>query len=1228
MFVESSPHPVLTTAVQQTLDEIVVVGSLKRDEDGWRRMLTNAGELYVSGVFVDWLSVLPEAGPVDLPTYAFQRERFWLEPDETFADAAGLGLEKASHPLLGAAVALAEDDSVVFTARLAASWLAEHAVNGTVILPGAAFAELALHAGDEVGCDAVTELTIAAPLVLGTDPVQLQVAVAAPDEQGRRGLTIHSRSGTRPWTCHATGVLGTAAVPAFSLAEWPPPGAEPVDVSDFYTRLADIGLQYGPAFRGLRAAWRRDADIYTEVAIDQDTAGFGVHPALFDAALQGIGLTGVDGVVLPFSFTDMSLYATGATTLRVHLAPDGPDAVTLYAADPAGLPVLSVDSLAVRPVSADQLAAVQASHADAMYTVDWVAVPAPTGGDEEARVVHVTGDNPREALDRLLVELREPREGRLVVVTERAVATHTGDHIVNLAHAPAWGLVRSAESENPGRYLLLDADEPLSNAVIAAALATGEPQLAVRGGAFFAPRVARPAPELALPRDAESWRLEVGGSGGFADLTIVDTPVTPLAATEIRIGVRVAGLNFRDVVMALGMVDHDGRPAATEGAGVVLEVGADVVGLAPGDRVMGLISGGVGPVSTTDHRLVTKIPAGWTFAEAAATPAVFLTAYYGLRDIADIQPGESVLVHAAAGGVGMAATQLARHWGAEVYGTASPSKWAAVDIAEDHMASSRELTFEDRIRAVAGTVDVVLNSLAGEFVDASLRLLSPGGRFVEMGKTDIRQNIEGYHSFDVMDAGPDRVRDILGEITRLAEEGVVQPIPVTAWDIRRAPDAFRYLSQAKHVGKVVLTLPTPIDPAGTVLVTGANGTLGRIVTEHLVTRHGAKHLLLVGRSTFDVPDLDAEIAVAACDVADRDALAALLASVDRPLTAVFHLAGALADGTIESLTPEQLDTALRPKIDATANLHELVGDVPLVLFSSAAGTLGNAGQANYVAGNVYVDSLAQQRRALGLPTTSMAWGFWALTEGMTGHLDAADRARVARSGVLPFTVDEGLAMFDDAMAGSQALAVLNRFDPKALRARVASGMLPSVLKGLTGAVRRTASAEVSAGTLTRQLAALPTEDQHLHVLDILRGHVATVLGHAAPEAIDAGRAMKELGFDSLSAVEFRNRLNASIGLRLPSTVVFEYPTLDALATHVRGEVLPRDQRRTAPVLADLARLEASWPGADIDADTRTTVVARLRLLLSGASENAGAERIETADDDEIFSFIENELGIS
>ncbi|MEU6085171.1 SDR family NAD(P)-dependent oxidoreductase [Streptomyces sp. NPDC047108] len=820
-----------------------------------------------------------------------------------------------------------------------------------------------------------------------------------------------------------------------------------------------------------------------------------------------------------------------------------------------------------------------------------VRVERPAGDTVEA--AHVAA---ADALARVQEWLAEERyEGaRLVIVTEGAVALD--ENAPDPVLAGVWGLVRAARTEAPDRFALVDVDgADASWGVVRTALALGEPELAVRGGAAYAPRLGRVTArgELAAPaRESESaaWRLDVVEKGTLEGLALRPVPEAEavLAPGQVRVGVRAAGVNFRDVLNALGMYPGDAKYFGLEGAGVVTEVGPGVVELAVGDRVMGLFSGSFGPVAVADARKVARIPTGWSFAQAATVPVVFLTAYHALTDLAGVRSGESVLVHAAAGGVGMAATQLARHLGAEVFGTASVGKWdtlRGLGLDDAHIASSRDTDFEQAFLAATGGrgVDVVLDSLAGEFVDASLRLLPRGGRFLEMGKTDVRDAVEvaaehsgvRYQAFDLMDVEPERIGQMLSELVSLFELGAVRPLPVTCWDVRRAPDAFRYLSQARHVGKVVLTVPAPLDPEGTVLVTGGTGGLGALVARHLVTEHGIRHLLLASRRGLDAPgarelvadlaDLGASVEVAAVDVADRDDLAAALHAIpsDRPLTAVVHMAGVLDDGVVVSLTPERLARVMRPKADAAVHLHELTREADLsafVVFSSAAGTFGGAGQANYATANAFLDAFAATRRSSGLPATSLAWGPWAPGAGMTADLTGADLRRLSRNGMLPLAPERGLRLLDTALelgAGLERAAVLPvDLDIATLRGRT-SDDVPPLLRGLVrGRARRKAEIGTAgdAAGLRQQLLSLPVVDRERFLREFVSEQSASVLGHDSALQVESGQAFKDLGFDSLTSVELRNRLNAATGMRLPATLVFDYPTPAALAHHLLAEL--------------------------------------------------------------------------
>ncbi|MFF7890290.1 SDR family NAD(P)-dependent oxidoreductase, partial [Streptomyces sp. NPDC020794] len=960
VFVEVSAHPVVATSVQDVLDgrdsvTAVVTGTLRRDEGSLIRVLKAWAELHVRGA--ETAKEAPFAGTgaarVDLPTYAFQREHYWHADTPGSGDLNAVGLDAGSHPLVGAVVPLPGSGGVLATGRLSpatSDWLPDHRVSGVSVVPGAALVDLVIGVGDEVGAGVVEELVIETPLVVdGRAGTRIQVTVADLDEAGRREVSVYGSAEGEVWTRQARGVLVESGTGAdFELGQWPPAGAEPVAVDGFYERQFDAGLEYGPLFQGLTAVWRRGEEVFAEVALPEDTepGGYGLHPALFDAALHAGGFAGAgggseEGPLLPFAWSGVELHASGATALRVAVTPDGSGGMALRAADESGAPVLSVGSLVLRPIAPGRLTALSGA-TDTLFRLDWTQLVLPAGAGElpeyagaaayavggdgplpgEAGAAAVDGSAPAGP-DGLLPEVT-PGDGatpdavvadllalaettgpdgtgdadgpwrvrrlagrtlallqrwladpdrartRLVLVTRGAVAVHGPDEITDPAAAAVWGLVRSAQSENPGRIVLADLDaDPASRASLPAAVATGEPQLALRAGELSVPRLARAAVE----------------------------------------------------------------------------------------------------------------PAG-------------------------------------------------------------------------------------------------------------------AGR--------------------------------------------------------------------------------PLDPDGTVLITGGTGMIGRLVARHLVTEHGVRHLVLTGRRGRQAPGaaelgaeltaLGAEVRVEACDAADREALRTVLDGIPQahPLTGVVHAAGVLDDGVLAALTSERLDTVFSPKVDAAWNLHELTRDLDLaafVLFSSAAGVFGTPGQANYAGANGFLDGLCLLRQARKLPATSLAWGLWADASGMTGHLSEADLRRSRRGGMLGLSSDEGMRLLDAALGSHEALLVPARLDLAGLGARGDAGAaeVPSLLRGLVRPLaRRTARAgrRPEGPSLADRLATLPDAERTRVLLDLVTAQVTTVLGRSPADAIEPTRQFKDLGFDSLLAVELRNRLGEATGIRLPVSLVFDHPTPTALARQLKEQLVP------------------------------------------------------------------------
>jgi len=1270
-------------------------------------------QAYCAGIDVASEALAPLAARVDLPTYAFQRRRYWLTPVGA-PDVRLSGLDDPGHPLLGAMVRVPGSQDVVFTGRWLSSdhaWLADHAVTGVVLLPGAALVELVLHVGTLVACSRVAELVIEAPFrVPFAGAVDLMVVANGPDAGGVRTVSVYSRrNGHDPeaWVCHATAQITAEPDPASVGAEpaiWPPRDAIAVSIDGAYTDLAEAGYDYGPAFRGLTALWRRGAEVFAEIVLPDSVrpqaAQFGLHPALLDAALHTILLGGLspdvpDGAVaVPFLWENVVLSATGATALRVRAAMTGSgpggERIAVTLTDPAGMPVAEVGALTMRPLPVDTLGAEHRRN-DGGYGLDWVALSAATGetaarwrlaDDEEtvtvakreATVVRLYWESDardlpmavRDSLTALTVRIQRLLTGDrlVVVVTRRATAVHAGESM-DLAAASAWGLLRTVQREHPGRILVVDVDEWAdyrTGAASAVAMA-GEPQLAVRYETAYAPRLRSTPPALSgleAMRDTPAWAFAPLGEGTLSadNFAVADDPrgAAPLAAGQVRVSMRSVGLNFRDVLIALGTYPIEGAQIGSEGAGVVLEVAPDVTEFLPGDRVFGFATG-AGSVAVTDRRLLAPIPRGWSFADAAAVPVVYATAYHGLVDLAAARPGQTLLLHAATGGVGMAAVQLARHLGLRLLVTASERKWnilRAMGFADSEIGDSRTSDFERKFLDSTGGrgADIVLDSLAAEFVDASLRLLPRGGRFIEMGLLDRRDPAEvaaahpgvDYRSFVLLDVDPDRLGKILATLVELFDTGALTPARTTAWDLRQAPEVFRYISQARHLGKNVLTVPAPLRPGGTVLLTGGTGVLGALAARHLVAKYGVRRLLLAGRRGPDAPGaaelcaeltaLGAHTEVVACDVADRAALEAVLAAIppDHPLTGVVHAAGVLADGLFATMTPGQIAEVLRPKVDAAWNLHEATAHLDLsmfVLYSSIAGVIGTAGQANYAAANAFLDALAQHRHVSGLPATSIAWGLWQQSTGMTGELDAIDIARLRREGLLALQDEDGMALFDAGLAAGQAAFVAARIDRTAL-AEAPPDEVSAVLRGLSRPARRRAADEQDeTSDLTAQLAGRSVAEQERLLLDVIRVQAAAVLGHDSADSIALDKPFSDSGFDSLGVMEFRNRMKSAAGVKLPPTAMFDYPTPAALVGYLRQEIAPIEES-TERIAAEVDSLARSCAAAQLSPADRSDIVGRLTALLRdlagddpAAIDQGGVDSIDTADDGELFAFIDH-----
>nr|WP_246357067.1 non-ribosomal peptide synthetase/type I polyketide synthase [Pyxidicoccus fallax] len=1250
VFVEVGPKATLLGMVPACLPEAKpeVVASLRSGRDEAASILEGLAGFWATGGAPRWASVFPSGGQrVRLPTYSWQRERFQVVSSEASVAQAG---EPTGHPLLGVKLPVA-GTRAVFESVVGLDtqgWLGDHRVAGQTVVPGAAIAELVRAAAshEATGPVHVTGLVLQAPLMLAEKGAR-RLQVVLTETEGVLNAAVYSRpaeggSGTG-WTQHATATVSskeTVASP-LDLAGARARCAEALDVAATYATIAQRGLAYGPAFQGMRSLWRGESEALAEIVLPESARaeGYGVHPALLDAALQAVAAatpaSEKEELFLPFEIGGFFVHQPGAEAAWVHVRLQRGAGVMadVTLTDASGTVVAEVKELRFRQADKEALRRVKRdAPVEAFYRLEWretplaeappvraegswvvVASPESSLASElvarlgrgvvvppsgvaaalaaESAVAGVvclwqgrTGEAAPVAAQRVAAEglavvqaLRGGKPVRLWWVTPGAVAVES-DEAVDVATATAWGLGRTVSQEHPELGCTLVDVTPGAGAVDALVREFGsgsdENQVAWRGGRRHAARLVRAkSADDAMP-GTEDYQLQTRRKGTLDALHLAPAECRAPAPGEVQLEVRASGLNFRDVLNALGMYPGEAGPLGSECAGEVVAIGEGVQGLSVGDAVMAMAPGTFRRFVTVDARLVAPVPAGLSFEQAATIPIAFLTAWYALHDLGALKPGERLLVHAAAGGVGMAAVQIGRMLGAEVVATASPSKWDVVrSLGVTQLASSRTVEFASALRQASGGkgVDVVLNALAGEFVDASLSLLSAGGRMLEMGKTDLRDPAAvaakypgvSYQVFDMADAGPVRIGEMLAAISAAFAAGHLRPHPVKTFPITEAETAFRFMGQAKHVGKLALMPPRPSRPPanGSVLVTGGLGALGLHVAKWLATE-GAAHLVLTGRRGLETPGaaeavaelekLGARVTVAAVDVADRQGLAAVLRALpaELPLRGVIHAAGVLDDGVLAEQNAERFARVLAPKVDGTWNLHELTASADLaffVMFSSVSGLLGAAGQSNYAAANTFLDALAAHRRSRGLPAQSLAWGAWA-----EGGMASGNQARLARKGIQALTAAEGVALLGQALSRSEEQLAVVRLDLEATgRALTSGSAVPPLWRALVRASAPQGTGSTKE-TWSARLAGLPPARRAEEVRAAVRAEVARVL---SLDTVPADRPMQELGLDSLMAVELRNALGRRVGASLPATLAFDYPTVDALTQWLLQDIL-------------------------------------------------------------------------
>ncbi|MEU5209574.1 type I polyketide synthase [Streptomyces sp. NPDC020742] len=1290
VYLEISPHPVVTHSVERSLDGLVgapvVLPTLRRDDDEPAALRSRLAALHCAGVPVDWGRLYDGGALVDAPTLTFDRRHHWADATRPTEEAA-----VAAAPLPGRHTEV-PGDPVRHCWRADAGtgalpWLDDHRVHGNPVLPGAAHCALALAAACEVfGAQPdeveVTDVHFEQLLRLAAHTeISTVVTMTAPD---RAHCEILARDADGAWERQSDAVLHRLSVRpevrARSVDALRVRHPLPLEPDALYRSLRKRGLEHGPAFTGvfeLRSVRHHDsyfAAVKLPPKATDPAPGLPVHPVLLDlcAQLAVAPLMHEDdqALVLPVGMQAVRVLGDPARAAycHAHISENAPDTVV------ANVRLLDADGAAVLAVNGVRFArrAVRGAPAadDWLLEVGWQRAPraTPDGGhapgswlvlgeaDGSARVLasalrsrcartsvwdvpldETTLDTFREALTERLAAGLEPPRGvvlvcgrtsdgepaeqslrrtrrflgvvqaltdapaspRLYVVTRGARAVEPDD-AVDLGQSALRGVLRVGALEHPElRPALIDADprdaDPAEVALELLADADDD-EVALRSGGRWVARL-QPAPTAAQDRPAtpctvrhgvDGFRLRAGRLGDLSSLEYAVTGRRPPRSGEVEVRITAAGLNFRDVLTAMGLLpgDEDVRyRIGFECSGVVSAVGAGVDRLQVGDEVIAidLRGGAFGSFLTVPAETVAPVPYGVDPVAAAGLPIAFVTAWYALRHVARLTAGERVLIHSATGGTGLAAIAVARSLGAEVLATAgSEDKRRYLrGMGIRHVMDSRSLDFGERIREVTGDgVDVVLNSLSGAAIRTGLETLRPFGRFVELGVRDIlsdaplgmlplRHNVT-LRTVDLIELRrqrPGAFTAVWQEVLDEFEEGRLKPLHCTEYPLAEATTAFRTMAAADHVGKLVLTVPgsgdaaavlpemdLPVREGGAYVITGGLRGLG-LATAQWLARHGAGHLVLNGRST-PTPEAARQIA-ALCD--DTTKVSVVLGDIAEPGTAerlvataatdgfrlhgVVHCAMVLDDAVLANVTEDQLDRVWPPKTVGAWHLHQATDGHPLdwfTVFSSMASLLGNPGQGAYAAANSWLDGFAAWRSAQGLPTLAVNWGPW-------GEIGVA--TDFSRRGYRTIPTDQGMAALYSLLS--------HRRVQTGVLPGPAETWLPSAGRHLPffSAVSDQAPAQPPAvaddtDDLRSRLGALPAGLARRAALEEhLADHVRAVL-RLGNGALDPQTPLKSLGFDSLLAMELRARIERTLSVALTRDFVWQHPTLAALTEGV------------------------------------------------------------------------------
>jgi len=1250
-FIEVGAKPTLLGLGQQIIAaqaSLLWLPSLYHKQSDWAQLLDSLGKLHLRGVAINWKAFDQpyQRRKIALPTYPFQRKRYRTDKNKQVIPASSKSQfnRPMGHPLLGERLpAIANSKTIVFQNKVSAAhpnYLNDHQVYDQVIMPAAAYLEMALSAAKQIYDDAnygLENIVLLRPLILTkTDEAAIQLQLT-PSNRGYQWkiFSTHAQAEDE-WELHIEGELNVLPMTTLgnqeeqnSLDSVKARCSQEIALDDYQAGVPD-GFYYGPDFQGFKQLFGGDKEALGLIRLGEHLTAtdYSIHPVILDSCfrvMQAIDFADDDSPYLPFSFDNIQLFSKEPIDdvwayVKWRSDIGGTQLADILVYSQSGEMVAKVSGFGSRQASQESITGATAGH-NYLYELDWqdvpqaktspysktagrwllIAEPEQAQANALAHLLTAKGEqveltqNPSQALNdyRSIVyfatETREQNIPEKVLDVSCEVLSLVHDLIdaqtkVDLSFviydtleaSGLWGFGRTLMWEQPNlncKCVEIDATTAADVLFNTLWFADNENQIKLKTESQRS--VAR-LERFNLPDVSKSnaYRVQLETYGLLESLALAPIERQKPKAQQVEVQVRATGLNFRDVLNALGMLreyydselgydDPTKIPFGFEAAGVVSRVGEGVDDIKVGDEVIvWQYFGSLASFVTVDADYITSKPTPLTFEDAATIPLTFLTAYHGLITLAKMKAGDKVLIHSAAGGVGQAAVQLAQHVGAEIFATASESKWDFLrEQGISHVMNSRSLDFADEIKTITHGegVDIVLNSLNGDYIEKNFDSLAENGRFIELGKIDVWNDEQAanyrpdvnYACFDLLGA-TQIISDTKTKLETLFGNEDLKALPSKVFAIDKVVEAFQFMATAKHIGKVVLSLPdnkahdVEIKAEQSYLITGGLGGLGLRLSQWLVDQ-GASHLVLTARSQpkeeaqrvlHVLEEKGVKVKVVSSDISNADAVHALIETTEAfaPLKGIVHLAGVLDDGIVNQQTPERFAKVFAPKVQGSWNLHQSTQHLNLdffVCFSSQTSMLGNAGQTNYAAANAFMDSLMAQRNRQGLAGLCINWGTWSEV-GMAKALVANEKDVI--------TPDMGMALFGELLQQAKPqVGVLP------LRWEKFSKKLPSLTSFpvLSHLMKPVITEESSADISLRQKISQAAPDERLTLVQAyLKTAVEPIVDKMPSEEDDF---FVVLDMDSLKSIQLTNRLGVDLAISVSVSAILEHSNITLLA---------------------------------------------------------------------------------